>query len=101
MSETVINGKRFCFGDLYVVPWKIESWTTEPYLTTTLKDGEIVVIMDITEIEKNDSYPYFVKYPQYRIKILTTNGQFVKLDCSAASLDYWKTVQQTKKNKKF
>ena len=94
----IINGKQFELGSLYVAPWRL---TTRPMYTSpwepevAIPDGSLVVLLDIGENNSN------ARFSDYKLQLLTIEGEIVDIYCTTAGLDYWKTVEQTKKNKKF
>jgi hypothetical protein len=87
-----IDGKVFDLGELYVVPWKIDAWDTRNGIS--LKDGSLVVLLDV-DMEKYD-----VSKRPYCLHLLTLNGERTCIWLTHAALDYWKTLEQTKKRKK-
>ena len=87
-----INGKQFDLGALYVAPWVLTDW--KDGCTLIISDGEIVVLLDIEE------FPHH-KYSDYKLRLLTIEGEVAEIYSTGAGLDYWKTAEQIKKNKKF
>ena len=94
MLKTV-NGKQFDLGALYVSPWRLTSRTSYEEPEITIPDGSLVVILNIEECNSS------LRFSDYKLRVLTIEGEIVDIYSTAAGLDFWKTVEQDKKNKKF
>lgn len=102
MDKTV-NGKKFELGSLYVAPWNLSGghlMETYGKPEVIIPSNSLVVVLDVQGSDSDKISSYFSPY-NYCLHLLTTNGEIVYIYSTAAGLDYWKTADQAKKNKKF
>lgn len=88
--------KSFDYGDLYIVPWKIDGYKNNDLVDRySIPDGSIVVILDSEKYESKNYYGQITYF--YRLKLLTLDGHIIFVPSTPAALDYWKKI----KNKNF
>ena len=90
MHKTV-NGKQFDLGALYVSPWRLTSRTSYEEPEITIPDGSLVVILDIEECSSS------LRFSDYKLRVLTTEGEIADIYSTVAGLDYWKLAKNRKK----
>lgn len=92
MERIGMKRRSFDIGDLYVVPWQLTGAPKKEDFfenTTVIPDKSIVVVFGVEE----GRLSYSSKF--YWVKILTTNGLFLYVECTLAGLNYWKKVDKS------
>ena len=86
-----INGKQFHLGALYVSPWRLTNRASYEEPDITIPDGSLVVILDIEECSSS------LRFSDYKLRVLTTEGEIADIYSTVAGLDYWKLAKNRKK----
>ena len=85
-----INGKQFHLGAFYIAPWKFSERKSYEAAWITIEDGSLVVLLDVEKCVSEF-------YTDYKLHVLTTEGEIADIYSTAAGLDYWKLAKNRKK----